>query len=202
MNIILASENKSKILAVKRFFPQCNITCVYSNSEVSNKPVNNEVLLGAYNRVKNIKQNYDIAIGIEGGYISQENNYYLVDICCIKDKYGYKFGHGPFFTISKNMFKCVSENISLNTLIKDLIGYSSAREFKQYLGVVAFLSDGKTKRDYGNFLAINSAINSDYMHINNYKLDFSKVIELKGEKFNILDEICSRNLNQKFQLQR
>lgn len=199
MNIILTSENKSKLLAVKKFFPQSDITCVYSNSEVSNKPINNEVILGAFNRTKNVTQNCDIAIGIEGGYISEKGNYYLVDICCIKDKYGYKLGNGPVFTISKNMFECVSEGISLNKLIKDLVGYSSSREFKQYLGIVAFLSNGKIKRDYGNLRAIKSAVSADYMSVKAYKPDFSNVIDLKGENFDILNEICFNTLKSQLQ---
>lgn len=187
LNIILASENKSKLIAVKKFYPQNTVVGVWANPEVSSRPVNEETILGAYNRVNNINLINDLVIGIEGGYFNYKNNYYLADICCIKDKNGFKFGSGPFFLISKNMFDCVQQGYSLNKLINT---YVYNRSFTNFFGLIGYLSRKKFKRDMACYLSIHSAVNSEYTTLKAFKPDYSNIIDLRGIEFYKLDEIC------------
>lgn len=83
IRVIIASENKTKIQAVRdafgKMFPQADM--VYQGvavpSGVSEQPLSDgETLEGAYNRAENAKQlysNFDFWVGIEGGVQTVKN---------------------------------------------------------------------------------------------------------------------------------
>lgn len=193
--IVVATSNKSKIEAVKALFSFCNIVCEEVDSLVSSKPINNETILGAYNRCNQVKQPADIVVAIEGGYFKVGNKYYLCDVCCIKDADGYKFGNGPLFTISKNMYDCAKQGVSLNMIIKQSTGYNTdSNEFKQNQGVVGYLSQNKYDRNFGNICAAKCAINTKHSNVNSFVIDKNVIINLAGPAYDDLDSYCKNYL--------
>ena len=60
MKILMGTKNPGKIegakLAFEKYFDNVEIEGIGVDSDVSNQPLNNEIFLGAKNRVKNIKK--------------------------------------------------------------------------------------------------------------------------------------------------
>lgn len=118
MNIILGSKNNSKkdsiVIALNELgITDYNITCIEVNSEVSSKPINEETLIGASNRNKNLlsycNENiipFDLLISIEGGYEQVASKFFIVTYASIIDKSGNEFiGKSQGLQISKEMFE-------------------------------------------------------------------------------------------------
>jgi len=90
MKIILGSKNPSKINAIKLAmqtlgYQDIEILSIDVPSEVSSKPINEETLIGAQNRNKNLYEYcwerniaFDLLISIEGGYEKVNNTYFIV----------------------------------------------------------------------------------------------------------------------------
>jgi len=86
MKIAIGTKNPAKINAVKDAFKKMNLNIEALTesvkSEVSEMPLDNdEILLGAKNRAKNVysffKNKADYGIGIEGGIIKHQDDYYV-----------------------------------------------------------------------------------------------------------------------------
>lgn len=80
MKIVLASESKVKIAAVQRAFADTTIELIAVNvpSGVSEQPMNDETLTGAYNRLAAAKAKEpgaDLYIAIENGLFEEEGNF-------------------------------------------------------------------------------------------------------------------------------
>ena len=60
MKILMGTKNPGKIegakLAFEKYFDNVEIEGIGVDSDVSNQPLNNEIFLGAKNRVKNLKK--------------------------------------------------------------------------------------------------------------------------------------------------
>lgn len=201
MDIYVCTQNESKIRAVKEIFPTAKIHIKNSQSGVSSKPCNLDVLKGAYNRVASICQKNGLIISIEGGHFKINGKYYISDVCCVKDSNGYRFGFGNFYEISKNMYTCIKHNISLNNLIKEitlpkLYTQNSSGLFRQNLSVINFLTNGKMTRKVGNMKALKDALSQKY--VQNYQLTYRPKFHLlslsENENFKKLDEICVKTL--------
>ena len=63
MKILIGTKNKGKIEGAKRafekYFKDVTIEGISVESEVADQPVNDEILQGARNRVKNLKKLFD-----------------------------------------------------------------------------------------------------------------------------------------------
>ena len=100
MKIILGSTNVSKqrsiLIAMKELgFDDVSIIPVSVNSQVNSKPINDETLIGARNRNKNLYNycvendiSFDLLVSIEGGYEKIDNTYFIVTYASILDKNG------------------------------------------------------------------------------------------------------------------
>lgn len=168
MKIVLGSENSSKkqsvILALNELeIFDYEILCINANSMVSSKPINDETLLGASNRNRNLmgycKDNsidYDLLISIEGGYEQVDNKYFIVTYASVFNKDGKEFvGKSQGLEITEKMFKWVNNGKSLNEVIEALEGYENN---KKKDGISGYLSDSFYKRDKFDSTAVISAI--------------------------------------------
>jgi non-canonical (house-cleaning) NTP pyrophosphatase len=134
-------------------------------------------------------------VAIEGGYFIFNNKYYIVDVACIKDCNGYKFGYSDFFEISKNMYDCIAAGISLNDIIISFKDFrESYSEFKQKYGVIGYLSNKNLGRDYGSIQAVKNAVNSEYAKRENFKIDKKNIVTFKNKQFKKLDTACKKML--------
>ena len=156
MKIILGSKNPSKINAIKLAmqtlgYQDIEILSIDVPSEVSSKPINEETLIGAQNRNKNLYEYcwerniaFDLLISIEGGYEKVNNTYFIVTYASVIDINNNEFiGKSQGLQISKNMFEWVSKGNSLNKVIEAII---ENKENKKENGITGYLTNGFYKR--------------------------------------------------------
>lgn len=96
MKILIGTKNPTKIEGAKRafkhYFDDLEIEGVSVNSDVSDEPLNNEIYLGATNRIKNLKEYAkenniyaDYYIAIESGITNLLGDWLLLNIAAIED---------------------------------------------------------------------------------------------------------------------
>ncbi len=101
MKILIGTQNPGKIegakLAFEKYFQEVEIKGIKVDSEVGNQPLNEEILKGAKNRVKNLKKyamenniKVDYFIASEAGITNLLGEWYDVNIAVIEDKQGYQ----------------------------------------------------------------------------------------------------------------
>ena len=101
MKVLIATKNQGKIegatKALKRFYEDLEIRGVSVESNVCEQPVNEEIFIGAKNRIKNLK-NYakqqkidaDLYLSIESGISNLLGSWMIVNICVVEDSLGYQ----------------------------------------------------------------------------------------------------------------
>ncbi len=181
MKIVLGSKNVSKqrsiLIAMSELgFDDISITTIDANSLVSSKPINDETLIGARNRNKNLydycRENnisFDLLISIEGGYEQIDNTYFIVTYASIVNQSGDEFiGKSTGLQITENMFDYVKAGKSLNKVIESIINSSSNKKDN---GITGYLTNGYYRRDVFESSAIISAMQT----LLNFKSTYKKL---------------------------
>lgn len=99
MKVLLGSTNPGKIKGVeqtfKKYYENVEVLGVKVESNVPDQPVNAETFEGTKNRVNNLttyarlsNMNVDFFVGVESGLIEIFNQWFIVEIAVIRDKYG------------------------------------------------------------------------------------------------------------------
>ncbi len=99
MKILIGTKNKSKIqgarLAFEKYYDNIEIDGIAVPSNVSDEPINGEILQGAKNRIEGIKKyakenniNADFYIAVEGGLSNSFGNWINVNLAAIENKFG------------------------------------------------------------------------------------------------------------------
>ena len=179
MKIVLGSKNVSKqrsiLIAMSELgFDDISITTIDANSLVSSKPINDETLIGARNRNKNLydycRENnisFDLLISIEGGYEQIDNTYFIVTYASIVNQSGDEFiGKSTGLQITENMFDYVKAGKSLNKVIESIINSSSNKKDN---GITGYLTNGYYRRDVFESSAVISAMQTLLNFRSNYK---------------------------------
>ena len=118
IRILIGSNNKAKIegakLAFEKYFSDFEIISKDISSGVSAQPINEEILLGARNRIKGLKElninNIDFYISSEAGLISIGDLYVNINMGVIEDINGYEsIGTSQGYMIPKNKIELVKE---------------------------------------------------------------------------------------------
>lgn len=153
MKIVLTSKNESKKRsiekALKKFkIKDYSIDLIKSKSDVNSRPIGDDTLKGAINRIKNLnKENleYDLYISIEGGYEQILNKYFIVSYCVIIDKNNNEYiGKSSSLEITEKMYKHVLGNKSLNKEIEKIV---NIKDNKKTSGITGYLTNDFYKRD-------------------------------------------------------
>ena len=169
MIFLLGSKNPSKKIALELGLQKLNIDKFeilpfVVESETSSKPIGYEIIRGAENRNKNLKQiaienniYYDYLCSIEGGFSLDENGLpFVVTYCVIEDKYGKKStGKSLGIRLTKTMFDFVKNGGSLNKVIEEILNTSSN---KQSLGIMGYLTSGLYSREIIDSEAVVSSL--------------------------------------------
>ena len=168
IKIILGSKNNSKKDAIPLAFNQLNITdlsltMLDVDSHVSSKPINDETLVGAHNRnkelfeyCKNNNIDFDLLISIEGGYEQIQSYYFIVTYASVMDSYGNEyFGKSQGLQITKAMFDWIKEGKSLNKVIEAIL---NSKDNKKLNGISGYLTNGYYYRSNFDSTAVISAI--------------------------------------------
>lgn len=170
MKILLGSNNPSKRTAVeialkKMGFDDYEIISYNAPSNTSTKPIGYEIIRGAENRNKALKEyalqnniEYDYLCSIEGGFSLDENGLpFVITYCVIEDQSGIKStGKSLGVRITKIMFDYLKSGGSLNAVIERI---TKKNKNKQSLGIIGYLSNGLyDRKDIDSEAVISSLI--------------------------------------------
>lgn len=158
MIILLGSKNQSKekalMLALKELkIVDYKIISFDVSSDVNSKPIGYDIIKGATNRNKHLKElsiehkiKYDYLCSIEGGYTIDESGMpIIVTYCVIEDKNGNKStGKSLGLRLTKRMYEYIEKGYSLNQAIEKLC---DSRNNKQNKGITGYLSNGIFNRE-------------------------------------------------------
>lgn len=157
MQVVLSSTNVSKVSSVKEAFKKCydcevDVLGVRIDSGVNDRPINEEILIGAKNRNKKLFQfcrknkiSFDFLVSIEGGYEKKLDKFYVVSYVVITDESGDEYtSQSIALQISRKMFEHAKNKNSLNAVIGEII---HTNKNKEELGVTGFLTKGFLRRD-------------------------------------------------------
>ncbi len=154
MNILIGTKNKGKIEGAKkafeRYFNDVTIEGISVESEVANQPVNDEILQGAKNRVKNLKKyakennlKADFFVAMESGITDKFGTWLNLTTVYIenKDEEG-SIGFGPAYPIPDRYIDEIKEK-ELSYVLAKLF---ETKELKAPQGGIAQLSHGQVTR--------------------------------------------------------
>ena len=111
MKVLIGTNNKGKVEGAKqafeKFYNNVDVIGIPVSSDVSDEPVNDEIYIGASNRVNNLVKyaeenniEADFFIGVESGITNKLGKWCIIPIAVIKDKNGVEsFGTGSAFPV-------------------------------------------------------------------------------------------------------
>lgn len=111
MKILIATKNQGKIEGAKKalshYYDNFEIIGIPTDSNVSDQPVNDEILKGAKNRVKNLKTyakenniEADLFLSIESGIHNLLGRWMITNIAVIEDNEGFEsYGTSASFPV-------------------------------------------------------------------------------------------------------
>ncbi|MCA9389412.1 MAG: inosine/xanthosine triphosphatase [Candidatus Magasanikbacteria bacterium] len=153
MKVIVASTNPVKIEVAKQAFEQVfpneriEVMGAKSHSGVPDQPFDDETLLGAENRLKDIQTTYpdaDYWIAQEGGLHNEGSSFYNRAWIIISDKDGAKSKASTAnFYIPKTIAEYVRQGDELSVASDKFFNTENS---KQKSGGIAFLTDGLINR--------------------------------------------------------
>ena len=151
IKILIGSNNKAKIegakLAFEKYFSNFEIKGKDISSGVNAQPINDEILLGARNRIKGLKElnlkDIDFYISSEAGLVNIGDLYVNINLGVIEDNNGYEsIGTSQGFMIPKNKVELV-KNKSLGIVMDEICNGINLNKDK---GGIYFLSLGEVNR--------------------------------------------------------
>ena len=131
IKILIGSKNKAKIegakLAFEKYFSDFEIISEDIQSGVNSQPINDEILLGARNRIKGLKElnikDVDFYISSEAGLISIGDLYLNINMAVIEDINGYEsIGTSQGYMIPKSKVESIKEK-SLGVVLDEIFNY-------------------------------------------------------------------------------
>ena len=151
IKILIGSKNKAKIegakLAFDKYFSDFEIISEDIQSGVNSQPINDEILLGARNRIKGLKKlnmkDVDFYISSEAGLISIGDLYVNINMGVIEDINGYEsIGISQGYMIPKNKIESIKEK-SLGVVLDEIFNGVNLNRNK---GGIHFLTLGEMNR--------------------------------------------------------
>lgn len=174
MKILVATTNNAKLEGVKKafntYFDSIEILGVKSDSEVPDQPVNNEIRLGAENRISNLKKyankneiNYDYCVSVEAGIADYFGDWLNIQIVMIEDRQGQKgIGTSPGYSIPIRYIDEIKKS-NLAELTNRIFGKDEQRHKNK--GTIQLLTKDKISRveliEDATVMALTKFINGD-----------------------------------------
>lgn len=125
MKFVIATKNQGKIEGAKRalnhYFKDVEIEGIPVKSDVSEQPVNDEIYIGAKNRVKNLKEyckqnniKADLYLSIESGITNSLGRWMITNIAVIEDNNEFEsYGTSPSFPVPDRLVNdVINTNLS------------------------------------------------------------------------------------------
>ena len=181
MKILIGTKNAGKIQGAKeafeKYYENIDIIGIPVSSNVGEEPLNDEIYLGAKNRVDNLikyaeknNMNSEYFLGIESGITNLLGKWIIINVAVIKDKNGYEsWGTSSAFPVPD---KYVEEIIKtdLGQVMDKIFKKSDLRSNK---GGISFLTHNEINRiDLTRdafIMALTQFINNDIWNDNKEK---------------------------------
>ena len=141
MKVIIATKNQGKIEGAKKalshYFDNVPIEGIPVSSDVSEQPVNDDIFIGAKNRVKNLKTyckdngiKADLYLSIESGITNALGKWMITNIAVIEDENGFEsFGTSPSFPVPEKFVKKIIDT-DLSQVMNEIFGEDKERHNK------------------------------------------------------------------------
>ena len=151
IKILIGTKNKGKIegakLAFDKYFSDFEIISENISSNVSEQPLNEEIISGARNRIKGLKdlkmKDIDFYISSEAGLINVGTTWININIGVIEDSSGYEsIGTSQGFMIPENKVEKVKEK-SLGVVMDEIFNAEGLSKLK---GGINLLTLGEVSR--------------------------------------------------------
>lgn len=117
MKVLIATKNQGKVEGAKRallnYFDNVEIEGIAVESDVGEQPVNEQIYIGAKNRVKNLKTyaqenniKADLFLSIESGINNSLGRWMITNIAVIEDNNDFEsYGTSPSFPVPDRLVK-------------------------------------------------------------------------------------------------
>ena len=155
MKVVIGTKNPGKIEGAKKalsyYYKDIEIKGIPVESDVGEQPVNDEIYIGAKNRVKNLKKycnnnniEADLYLGIESGITNSLGRWLITNIAVIEDNNNFEsYGTSPSFPVPERLVKDVI-NSDLSKAMDKVLGEDKERHNKA--GGIQLLTHNKVTR--------------------------------------------------------
>lgn len=174
MKVLIATKNQGKIEGAKRalvrYFEDIEIQGIQVESEVGEQPVNNDIYVGAKNRIKNLKKyakeneiKADLYIAIESGICNSLGRWLIVNLATIEDNNNFEsYGMGPAFPVPERYVEDIIKT-DLSQVMNSIFEEDKERHNKG--GGIQLLTHGEITRidstEMAFIMALTKYINGD-----------------------------------------
>ncbi|MBT4352286.1 inosine/xanthosine triphosphatase [archaeon] len=170
MKVIVGSKNPVKIEATKKafsyYFDDVIVIGVSVNSDVSEMPKSEkECILGAKNRINNIKEECDFKVGLEGGMERTEHGDFLMGIAAVTNGIDVSIGSSPRFVLPKKLGDDFFKTQTPDVVADD---FFNVEKIGKKQGSVGFFTNGVVDRSKFLELAIIMAL-TKFIHKKKYE---------------------------------
>ena len=173
MKAIIATKNEGKIEGARRalshYFDDLEVIGIPASSDVGEQPLNEEILLGAQNRVKNLKKyckenniQADLYLSIESGINNLFGVWFITNIAVIEDNNKFEsYGTSPSFPVPEKHVNDIIQT-DLNEVMSKL--FNKEKNLHNKKGGIELLTQGKINRidltEQAFVMALTSYLNS------------------------------------------
>lgn len=155
MKVLIATKNQGKIEGAKRalqnYYSDIEIQGISVDSNVGEQPVDNEIYIGAKNRVKNLKKyakennlKADLYLSIESGINKLLGRWMITNIAVIEDNQEFEsYGTSPSFPVPERLVQDII-NTDLSQVMNNIFEKDEERHNKG--GGIQLLTHDKVSR--------------------------------------------------------
>ena len=174
MKVLIATKNQGKIEGAKRallnYYNDIEIKGIPVDSNVGEQPVDDEIYIGAKNRVKNLKKyakenniNADLYLSIESGINKLLGRWMITNIAVIEDNKEFEsYGTSPSFPVPERLVQDII-NTDLSQVMNNIFEKDEERHNKG--GGIQLLTHNKVSRidltEMAFIMALTKYINGD-----------------------------------------
>lgn len=175
MKVLIATKNQGKIEGAKKallnYFNNVEIYGIPVESNVSEQPVNDEIYIGAKNRVKNLKQyayenniEADLYLSVESGINDSLGRWLITSIAIIEDNNEFEsYGTSPSFPVPEKFVQDILDT-DLSQVMNKILGEDNERHNKE--GGIQLLTHNKISRidltEMAFIMALTEYINNNW----------------------------------------
>lgn len=175
MKVLIGTKNNGKIEGARKallnYFDDVEILGISIESDVSEQPVNDEIYIGAKNRVKNLKEyakknniEADLYLGIESGINNSLGRWMITNIAIIEDNNNFEsYGASPSFPVPDRLVQDVI-NTDLSQVMNKIFEEDDERHNKG--GGIQLLTHDKVSRidltEIAFIMALTKYINTNW----------------------------------------